>query len=272
MRSIKGISRLALYGLCLWLAACGGKQEKQIQEEPQQVVREFDFSAAQKRPIRASEFGPNPYLAAAVTVPEEAMTQYRFAVEALKGGNQDLAEQQLLEMLDSYPALSGPAYNLAVLKRQQGDQEAAEKYLEMALNRNYANFDARNLKALMLREAGEFDQAEQVYRDIISSWGGYAPAYRNLGILYDIFMGRVDDALVYYRQYNYMIDEPDPQVNGWIVDIERRYGIPPLSFDEPEPEASGSAVDQAGGDAESSAAERDEPPVDETLEADQEQP
>ena len=225
MISFNGISRLVTVAFVLLLAACGGQQAREPLPSMQPEIRQFDFEAAAKKPIPADAFGANPYLQTATVVPEAAITEYRFAVEALRGGNQDLAEQQLLEMIERYPELSGPAYNLAVLKKQQGDTEAANEYLDIALNRNYANFDARNMKALMLREAGDFDQAEQMYQDIIRSWGGYKPAYRNLGILYDLYMGRAEDALVYYRQYNYMLEEPDPQVEGWIVDIERRYGV-----------------------------------------------
>lgn len=228
------------------LAGCGKTPVKPAEPIADQapVIRTFDFEAVQKRPIKREEFGPNPNLQAGHAVPEAAVAEYRFALEAVRGGNQDLAEQQFKEMLDKYPELSGPAYNLAVLKKQQGDVEQANQYLDMALTRNYANFDARNMKALILREQGEFDQAEQVYLDIIRSWGGYAPAYRNIGILYDLYLGRTAEALVYYRQYNYMLDEPEPQVTGWIVDIERRLGIPPLSFDEPvEEEVPVEAVD-----------------------------
>lgn len=237
MPFIKPAGFIAALTCALLLTACSKapvkKQDHLANQAEAPVVRNFDFSQAAKRPMKAEEFGPNPYLQTETAVPDVALREYRFAIEAVRGGNQDLAEQQLKEMLEKYPSLSGPAYNLAVLKKKQGKNEEASSYLDIALNRNYSNFDARNLKGVLLREQGEFDQAEQVYLDIINSWGGYAPAYRNLGVLYDLYMGRVDEALVYYRQYNYMIAEPDPQVSGWIVDIERRYGIPPLNFDAP---------------------------------------
>jgi|SRR5690554_1774967 len=249
MLYIKPAIRLAIILSSLVLVACSSQPDMKVDESEQDaiVVRDFDFKRAEKRPFTAEELGENPYLSTA-PVAASAIKEFRFAVEALRGGNQDLAEQQLKEMLDNYPELSGPAYNLAVLSKQQGDLEQASYYLEIAVQRNAHNFDALNLQAQILREQGEFDRAEQRYLSIINAWGGYAPAYRNLGVLYDLYMGRTEEALVYYRQYNYMLAEPDPQVNGWIIDTERRLGVPPLSFDAPEEAQQELEVD--GGDIE----------------------
>jgi tetratricopeptide (TPR) repeat protein len=230
MLFIKQNLRWCALFLVVLLVACGQSTpvKNQIAEQDFEI-KSFSFDAIKKQPISKREFGPSPYMQSAAEVPSSALNEYRFAIEALRGGNQDLGEQQLKEMLEKYPDLSGPAYNLAVLNKEQGNLEQAEAYLDRALTINSANYDARNLQATLLREKGEFDQAEQAYLGILKSWGGYEPAYRNVGVLYDLYLGRAEDALVYYRQYNHMLDEPDPQVNGWIVDIERRYGIAPLS-------------------------------------------
>ena len=57
---------------------------------------------------------------------------------------------------------------------------------------------------------------------MLNLWGGYAPAYRNLGILYDLYFGDIEKALGYYQDYQAFFAEPNRQVKGWIVDIERR--------------------------------------------------
>lgn len=225
--------RLAIIFISVVLVACSGTPTKKldpVQEDQASSVASFDFNRAKKRPYKAIEFGENPN--SSILIVDSARQEFRFAVEALRGGNQDLAEQQLKEMLQRYPELSGPAYNLAVLKKEQGDVEQVEHYLSMALERNPNNFDALNMQAHSLREAGEFDRAEQIYHQIIAAWGGYAPAYRNMGVLYDLYMGRLEEALVYYRQYNFMLNEPDPQVYGWIIDTERRLGVPHLPLEE----------------------------------------
>lgn len=232
MPYIKPVIRLAIIFSSLVLAACSSNTSKKIDSLEQDTlsVQAFDFKRAQQRPYTAKELGDNPH--ANLPVSESARQEFRFAVEALRGGNQDLAEQQLREMLEKYPELSGPAYNMAALKKEQGDIEQAEYYLQVALERNPHNFDALNMQAHMLREEGKFDQAEQIYQQIINAWGGYAPVYRNMGVLYDLYMGRVEEALVYYRQYNFMLNEPDPQVHGWIMDTERRLGVAHISLED----------------------------------------
>ncbi len=273
MLYIKPAKHLAIILFSLLIVACSSQPKNTSNEVDQDaiIVKDFDFKTAQKRPFSAEELGPNPYLSH-TPVADSAIKEFRFAVEALRGGNQDLAEQQLKEMLDNYPYLSGPAYNLAVLKKQQEDIEQAKHYLQIALERNAQNFDALNLQAQILREEGEFDQAEQVYQSIIKAWGGYAPAYRNIGVLYDLYMGRTEEALVYYRQYNYMLKEPDAQVNGWIVDIERRLGIPPLSFDQAPEEAVESTEGIEVPEAEIEAQEAEEYPAVQAEEVDYDNP
>ena len=189
------------------------------QQQPQPVIREFDPALV---PMPAENFGPNPYLRRAPQVPSEAAQAFSEAMAKAQAGELEQAASELQALVDNYTTLSGPAYNLAVLKLQQEDVDAAKQYLETALSRNYYNLDARNLKAFLTREDGDFAGAEQEYKDIIKTWGGYAPAYRNLGILYDLYMGRIDDAVIYYKQYQALIPEEDHQVKGWIVDIERQ--------------------------------------------------
>jgi tetratricopeptide (TPR) repeat protein len=126
--------------------------------------------------------------------------------------------------MEKYPTYSGAAYNLAVLEKKRGNVEMELKYLEEAIKRNPKNLNARNLRALIYRDQGKFADAEKEYKDIIKLWGGYLTAYKNLGILYDLYMGKVDLALPYYKKYNSLVAQPDKQVNGWIVDIERRMG------------------------------------------------
>lgn len=226
------LSRNFVIGLLVvLLTACGSQPSKQQSaqttgELDAPVYVTFDFQRAAKAPYSLSDFAPNPYQAA--PAPEAAVKEYQQAMRLLRTGEIDSAKQKLLVMVDAYPELSGPAYNLAVLSKQQDDLEQALKYAELAVERNRYNFDAQNLQAQILREQGHFDRAEQVYLSLIKTWSGYVLAYRNIGVLYDLYMGRTEDALVYYRQYNHLLDQPEPQVHGWIVDIERRLGVAPL--------------------------------------------
>lgn len=219
-------AQMATCAAVLLITACASNSHKTV--EPANVYNEakpYDFRKIQKSPLGKDAFGDNPYLQYAPEVSASAISEYQFSVKALQGGNQDLGELQLKNMLEEYPQLSGPAYNLAVLSKEKGNIEESLAYLDIAIERNSYNFDAKNMYASIMREQGDFEAAEEIYDDILKAWGGYAPAYRNLGILYDLYLGKPDVAVVFYRQYNALLDSPDSQVAGWIVDIERRYGL-----------------------------------------------
>ena len=44
----------------------------------------------------------------------------------------------------------------------------------------------------------------------------------NLGILFDLYLQDLEQALAHYRRYQELMSEENEQVAGWIVDIERR--------------------------------------------------
>ena len=54
---------------------------------------------------------------------------------------------------------------------------------------------------------------------------GFKDAYLNLGILYELYLGRLPEALAAYRQYQSLSSEPNRKVVGWVVDLERRLGV-----------------------------------------------
>ena len=42
------------------------------------------------------------------------------------------------------------------------------------------------------------------------------------GILYELYLGRFDDALKAYQTYQTLTDTPDLRVAGWVSDLQRR--------------------------------------------------
>jgi hypothetical protein len=51
---------------------------------------------------------------------------------------------------------------------------------------------------------------------------GYALAHRNIGILYDLYLGQPAVALEHYKKYLELTSDPDPGVDRWVVDLSRR--------------------------------------------------
>jgi tetratricopeptide (TPR) repeat protein len=144
------------------------------------------------------------------------------ATELLGQGRLVEAEALLLEVTSDQPELAGPWVNLAqVYLAQQRDDEALGA-LEQAVLANPANCAARTELGVLLRRRGEFSAAESHYLACLEYQPDYQAAYLNLGILYDLYLGRLTDALAAYRQFQSLAAEPDRRVNVWVVDLERR--------------------------------------------------
>jgi len=223
MRSVAGF---ILSASIVLLASCASQKE----EEPKELT------ADQIRIQELVKFGPDPYKASApVAAKDNKEEKARLAairaefklVHKLLQTDEAAAEAELQKMVDKFPTYSGAAYNLAVLEKKRGNIKKAKEHLKIAITRNDKNLDARALQALIAREEGDFASAEKGYKEILALWGGYLSAYKNLGILYDLYMGDPEKALPYYKKYNYFLAVPDKQVNGYIIDIERRVGAQP---------------------------------------------
>ena len=126
------------------------------------------------------------------------------------------------ELTQSQPELAGPWVNLGHIHLQHGKPEAAQTSFEQALRANPFNCDAHNQLGVMARRDGRFTDAETHYLDCLQADPGYGRARLNLGILYELYMGRLGEALATYHDYQANLIEPDARVNGWVMDLERR--------------------------------------------------
>lgn len=79
-----------------------------------------------------------------------------------------------------------------------------------------------NERGIALREQGKFAEAEQAYLDALGQREAHPDSHRNLGILYDLYMGSTDQALLHFNRYQDLTGEEDRRVAGWIADLERR--------------------------------------------------
>lgn len=203
----------ALWAVCLTallLSGCAANNPKKV---------ETDAQTDAGVPI---ELIANPYLAQQVTVPAAAAEQFRTAVVLMQGENWADAEQTLRAMAAAYPELAGPQVNLGISLWRQNRIEDAEKAFEEALRINPLHNDAYVQYGVMLREQGEFERAEQVYLKALEVWPHNLPALRNLGILYDLYMGKFEQALAQYELALRVMPEPSQEMQGWIIDLKRR--------------------------------------------------
>lgn len=157
-------------------------------------------------------------------VSSRVATEFEQAVALLQEDRYREAEVLLLAITSEQPELAGPWINLGQVYVATDQPEEARRAFEAAAAANPYNCTAHNELGLLARVNGDFEAAERHYLDCIERVPEDRAAYLNLGILYELYLGRLTDALVSYRQYQSLSTEPDRRVDGWVMDLERRLG------------------------------------------------
>ena len=166
---------------------------------------------------------PNPYLLS--PIPNEQVQQaFAAALELMAAEQWDAAITAFKLVADNNRALSGPWINIGIIRQHQGKLSEAEEAWKNAINSNPSQVESYNLLAALKREQGEFLVAEGLYLDALKIWQDHPNTHCNLGILYDLYMGRQSESLIEYHRCAELMDEPDRQLRGWIADLERRIG------------------------------------------------
>ena len=165
-----------------------------------------------------------PYVESAGEVSGRARQRFDSATAAMAAGDWAAARAHFEWLVETYPALSGPYLNLALLDAAEGNTAGAEAWFQAALEVNGTNLEAYNQYAIFLRRAGRFEEAETVYLAALDVWEAHPGTHRNLGVLYDLYRGDGERALQHYYRYQVLTGETDRTVAGWIIDLERRYG------------------------------------------------
>lgn len=220
-------------GLCLGVAGCSslpiGRSDDPAASAPS--ASSASASAAQAgtgsvehdvavRETRLS-FDDLPDQRPQVRVRGRSNEQFEAALSALDVGELAEAEQLLLGLTRSQPELSGPWLNLGQVYLGQDRESDAQEAFERAILANPANCAAYNQLGVLARRAGRFNDAEASYLACIQRDPSFPEVHLNLGILYELYLGRLPQALAAYRTYQELADD-HAQVDGWVMDLERR--------------------------------------------------
>jgi tetratricopeptide (TPR) repeat protein len=194
---------LILLGTALVAAGCGSSPPKQAELE----------RVASTQPVQEE--------AAALEIPPEAMTMYEQAVAVMASGDYLDAELRFQEFILRYPYYPGAHVNLAIIHLQDDDAESARAAIDAALVLNPDYPPALNQHGVLLRRNGKILEAEAAYLKAITADPDYALAHYNLGVLYELYLQRLGDALQHFERYQELAGD-DPQVEKWITDLRRR--------------------------------------------------
>ena len=164
----------------------------------------------------------NPYLANRLKVDAVALGRFEGAKRAVEKEQWQQAEAELNWLIENRPNLSGPYLGLALLHKENNRPEQSEAYFKQAISVNANNIQAYNQYGIFLREQGEFKRAEMVYQQALEIWPDSTDTHRNLGVLYDLYLGNQKAALAHYYQYQKLTAGTDRLVSAWIIDLERQ--------------------------------------------------
>jgi tetratricopeptide (TPR) repeat protein len=163
--------------------------------------------------------------AASPKVHRRNVAAFERAVTALRAGRLQEAQVLLLEITADQPELAGPWVNLGQVYAMLEQFEQARVAFERAIAANPRSCAAYNQLGVLSRQVGDFRGAEGHYRTCLEQVPNFKFAYLNLGILYELYLGKLPEALEAYRRYQILAAEPDRKVQGWVMDLERRLGV-----------------------------------------------
>lgn len=199
---LDSVRRLAQVGLyLLFLAGCASA--------PGPSEQQSEGSAADGEQLEAR------------VVPELATTMYEQAVAVMASGDELDAQLRFQEFLLQFPDYPGAHVNLAIIYAQNGNDQAAEGSITDALIIDPEHPAALNQLGMLLRRQGKFPEAQAAYSRAINADPEYALPHYNLGVLNELYLRRMDLALLHFEYYQSLIGG-DEQVRKWIVDLKRR--------------------------------------------------
>jgi Flp pilus assembly protein TadD len=157
---------------------------------------------------------------AAKPLPAETRVIYDRAVWSAQNGREDEAIELFKQMTEERPDIAIGYTNLGMLLLKKNQLDPAQSSLEKAISLDPSDAVAYNHLGVTLRNKGQFEQARAAYKQALSIRKDYANAHLNLGILLDLYLQELPAALTQYKQYLALAE--DPQVEKWVVDLDRR--------------------------------------------------
>ena len=147
---------------------------------------------------------------------------YIDGLTAARDGKPKQAIKLFASTINTHPDFS-PAYvNIGLQQLNLKQFEAAEKNLKKSIEINPENPVSFHYLGVIARFKGDFGAAKTRYLKAIDLNPDYAIAHLNLGILCDLYLYDLDQALEHYEKYQSLLDKKDAKVTKWIIDIKRR--------------------------------------------------
>ena len=166
----------------------------------------------------ASEFVAKP----GFEVDAKTAAAYNAALGQMRNKQYDVAIVEMQKVAAMDDRISGPWVNIGVAYKALGESDKAVASLQKALKINSKNPFALNQLAILMREAGKFEEAERLYKSALSTYPDYKNAHLNLAILCDAYLRKIACARDHYQQYISLNGGNDKQVATWMAQLEKQ--------------------------------------------------
>lgn len=183
-------------------------------------------SHAPKRSIAPhSTITAAPVQQQSMRISSEQQAIYRQALKQAAARNYVKADQllgQLQTGTGASAALPWQVYaNHGVVLYRMEQLARAEGQFRQAI-RLHPDADLLNYLGLVLRRQGKFSDAEKAYLSALGLNRRFAPAYRNLAILYELYLFDYARATQYYQAYQQLRPAEAKQVQVWLQNMTQR--------------------------------------------------
>lgn len=205
--------RVSAVALVLLLAACSAPAPKPA-ASPAQLHAAAPIVPSSEVPPAAPAVPAGP----SATLKK----QFADAVTAMKNGKDEAAMRLFSVIAEQNPQLASPHTDLGILYYRQRRLKEAETAFKDALQRDAKDYVAANYLGMIYRSEGRFTEAKAAYQQALAAKPDYALAHLNMAILYDLYTGELDQALQHYREYQKDGGADNPQLAGWLADLEQR--------------------------------------------------
>jgi tetratricopeptide (TPR) repeat protein len=137
------------------------------------------------------------------------------AMIQLKEGHLDLAGKDIESSFAKGSAGPESLHLLGILNLQRGKLSAAEESFRNIIGKYPGYYEGYLNLGLTLRRQGRFKEASVVYVEGIAATGD-PDLYLNLGVLYELYLGKPERALDNYRKFIELEGAESLRINGWI--------------------------------------------------------
>jgi tetratricopeptide (TPR) repeat protein len=206
--------------LSLWLSACSSKptvDESQKNITPAPLIT--DEGGELSQPVSVINLYLQQQANEPVTVPANVLKDYQQAISLMKDKKWQQAQSLFDQVILAQPQLSGSYVNKAIIAKHQGKLIEAQVLLDKAITANNLNLYAHHLQGKVYRLQGQFDKAETSYLAALAIWPDFAEAHASMGVLLELYRGRLLDAHGYYRSY-LLLNSDDEEVKRWQAGLE----------------------------------------------------